>query len=112
VGRLLLYVCGVIVLGAFGFAVGARAPAAAPGADSTTDTTTTVPTPATTTEPVTTSPTTTRPAKRKRQGLAPVAASGPTSGGGFPIWAIAGVGLAALMIGGGATGMIVSRGRR
>jgi hypothetical protein len=36
----------------------------------------------------------------------------PTSGGGFPTWAIAGVGLAALMIGGGAAGMFVNRGRR
>jgi hypothetical protein len=36
----------------------------------------------------------------------------PTSGGTFPPWAIAGFCLAALLIGGGVTGMVVTRGRR
>jgi len=33
----------------------------------------------------------------------------PAGGGGFPTWAIVGVAVAALMIGGGAAGMLVNR---
>jgi hypothetical protein len=36
----------------------------------------------------------------------------PAQGGSFPAWAIAGFGLAALLIGAGISGLIVTRGRR
>jgi hypothetical protein len=162
VTRVLLYASAAVVLGAFGFALGARAPSAAL-LDTTTDTSTA---PTTTTAPVTTAPVTTAPTtvappppppptttaktkvkpkhkrqtttaqtttapattaqatttqatttapppkKQKRKPVTPAAAVTPTGGDPFPAWAIAGLCLAALLIGGGVTGMVVTRGRR
>lgn len=163
--RVLLYASAAVVLGAFGFAVAARAPSAAL-LDTTTDTTMTTTAPTTTaisvtTAPVTTTPpttvappptttskpkvktkprrqtttrqqtttaqtttpatttqattgTTTRVAakKRERRRVTPLAVAAPTGGDTFPAWAIVGFCLAALLIGGGVTGMAVTRGRR
>ena len=50
--------------------------------------------------------------KKKRRQVTPAAVVAPTGGGRFPPWAIAGFCLAALLIGGGVTGMVVTRGRR
>jgi hypothetical protein len=112
VARVLLCASVGLLLAVCGFAVGARSPTAAPKPKTKPNLRTT--TTAQTTVPATTAVTTPTapPAKRKRHRVAPVAASVPTSGGGFPTSAIAGVGLAALMIGGGAAGMFVNRGRR
>jgi hypothetical protein len=50
-------------------------------------------------------------AKPKRR-QTPVAAGAPVEGGSFPLWAIAGFALAALLLGGGVTGLLMTRGRR
>jgi hypothetical protein len=56
-------------------------------------------------------PPTTTGAKPKRR-PSPVAAGAPLQGGSFPAWAIAGFGVAALLIGAGISGLLVTRGRR
>jgi hypothetical protein len=63
----------------------------------------------------TTSATTTAapPAKKhKRRKVAPLAVATPTGPTSFPRWGIAGLALAALLIAGGITGLLVTRGRR
>jgi hypothetical protein len=65
----------------------------------------------TTTAPAVTPPTTTG-TKPKRRPSTPVAAGAPVQGGSFPAWAIAGFGVAALLIGAGISGLLVTRGRR
>jgi hypothetical protein len=61
------------------------------------------------TAPPATQPTTTG-AKPKRR--TPVASGAAVQGDSFPAWAIAGFGIAALLIGAGISGLLVTRGRR